>query len=82
MSGHKPGGRDGGGGGANRIQEILAMCPESMGSGLLVDDTESGGRQRQHAAARIKGMLGQVKANIKVGKKQHLVLLQPPCIES
>lgn len=60
--------QDGTGGGARfRVEDILETCPASMGSGLLVDDTESSVRLRVRAVARIKGLLEQVKANIKVG---------------
>lgn len=50
----------------NLAEDVLAMCPSSMGTGLLVDDTDIGRRQRVQAVARIKGLLEQVKANIKV----------------
>ena len=65
--GQQDGGRDLGGNGAGyRVQDILAQCPTSMGSGLLVDDKESSVRLRVRAIARIKELLEQVKANIKV----------------
>lgn len=51
---------------ANLVEDVLAMCPSSMGTGLLVDDTGIGRRQRVQAVTRIKGLLEQVKANIKV----------------
>lgn len=50
----------------NIAEDVLAMCPSSMGTGLLVDDTDIGRSQRVKAVARIKGLLEQVKANIKV----------------
>lgn len=50
----------------NLVDDVLAMCPASMGTGLLVDDTDNGRRQRVQAVARIKELLEQVKANIKV----------------
>lgn len=65
--GQQDGGRHVVGNGAgNRVQDILSQCPASMGSGLLVDDKESSVRLRVRAVARIKELLEQVKANIKV----------------
>lgn len=63
-----------GGGTGSGVKDILATCPASMGSGLLVDDTESGRRQRVHAVARIKGLLEQVKENIKVRRVLNVTL--------
>lgn len=66
-AGQQHGGQGGKGGRiANRVEDILQTCPPSMGTGLLVDDTESSGRLRVRAVATIKGLLEQVKANIKV----------------
>lgn len=55
-----------GNGAGNRVRDILSQCPTSMGSGLLVDDQESSVPLRVRAVARIKELLEQVKANIKV----------------
>lgn len=54
--------------GEDRVQDILSICPATMGSGLqaLRSETESGGRLRVRAVARIKALLEQVKSNIKV----------------
>lgn len=64
------GGHDQGGGlvGEDRVQDVLSICPSSMGSGLqsLLAETDSAGRLRVRAVARIKLLLEQVKQNIKV----------------
>lgn len=58
-------------GSVNRVEEIVSLCPASMGSGLFVDDTESGREGRRIAVAKIKDLLMQVKANIKVRCGSH-----------
>lgn len=54
--------------GEERVQDILSICPATLGSGLqaLLSESESSGRLRVQAVARIKALLEQVKANIKV----------------
>lgn len=58
-------------GSVNRVEEIVSLCPVSMGSGLFVDDTESGREGRRIAVAKIKDLLMQLKANIKVRRGLH-----------
>lgn len=64
------GGHDDHGGrvGKDRVQDILSICPVTMGSGLqaMISETESGCVLRVRAVARIKALLEQVKSNIKV----------------
>lgn len=54
--------------GDDRVQDILTICPATMGSGLesLLSETETNGRLRARAVERIKSLLEQVKQNIKV----------------
>lgn len=69
VGGHRDRMTDKGRGGitvAGRVDDILAACPASMGSGLMVDDTDGGRQQRVQAISQIKHLLQQVKANLKV----------------
>jgi len=61
--------------GEDRVQDILTICPATMGSGLesLLSETESNGRLRARAVQRIKSLLEQVKQNIKVGEGEERV---------
>ncbi|CAM9836079.1 unnamed protein product, partial [Ectocarpus sp. 8 AP-2014] len=61
--GHEQGGR----GSEDRVQDILSMCPATMGSGLqaALNETEDSGVLRTKAVDTIKGLLQQVKENIK-----------------
>lgn len=66
--GGKPGGSQAGreSWAVNRVEDTLNACPQSMGTAFLGDDTESGRRHRIQAVAMIKGLLDEVKADIKV----------------
>ncbi|CAN0082724.1 unnamed protein product, partial [Ectocarpus sp. 12 AP-2014] len=61
--GHEHGGQ----GSDNRVQDILSMCPATMGSGLqaALNETEGSGVLRTKAVDTIKDLLLQVKENIK-----------------
>lgn len=50
------------------MQDILSMCPATMGSGLeaALNETEGSSQLRATAVAAIKDLLEKVKANIKV----------------
>lgn len=50
------------------MQDILSICPVTMGSGLqsLLAETDSAGRLRVRAVAKIKLLLERVKQHIKV----------------
>ena len=52
------------------MQDILSICPAAMGSGIhsLLAETDSAGRLRVRAVARIKLLLERVKQNIKVSE--------------
>ncbi|CAM9242186.1 unnamed protein product, partial [Ectocarpus sp. 4 AP-2014] len=61
--GHEQGGQ----GSEDRVQDILSMCPATMGSGLqaTLNEAEDSGVLRTKAVDTIKGLLQQVKENIK-----------------
>lgn len=73
LGGHEHGGR----GGEDRVQDILSMCPAAMGSGLqaALTETEGSARLRTRAVATIKGLLQEVKANIKVNTSRAAVIV-------
>lgn len=60
--------------GEDRVQDILSICPATMGSGLesLLAETDNSGRLRVKAVGRIKVLLVQVKQSIKVSGGGHV----------
>lgn len=48
------------------VQDVLSLCPASMGSGLHTNDTDSSRRLRVQAVGRIKSLLERIKGNMKV----------------